>query len=138
MSVENGESKTLLLAFINRLKALADDKIGITLDECDVRKEAKSAGFDTVKIGEVVRWLVKVDKHGRGAMDDAEVIFDLYRSVTENGGARFDEMMTDARDKAILKLFAPDDQVEAKISAASRKSKTALTLSRAARAATEL
>lgn len=137
MSVENGESKTLLLAFINRLKALADEVADIRTDMAAVRKEAKSAGFDAVKIGEVVSWLIKVDKHGRDAMDDAEAIFDLYRSVTEAGGARLDDIMTEDRDKALLRLFAPDDQVEAKINAQTKKSRTALVMARAAKMARE-
>jgi uncharacterized protein (UPF0335 family) len=135
---DGGGSRTLLLAFINRLKALADEKIDISIDERSVRKEVKSAGFDAVKVNEVVRWLVKVDKHGRAAMDDAEAMFDLYRQVTEADGARFDDIMTEARDKALLKLFAPDDQVEVKINAKAHAARTALTLSRAARAATDL
>lgn len=134
---DGGGSKTLLLAFINRLKALTDDVIDIRLDMRDVRKEAKSAGFDPVKIGEVVSWLVKVDKHGRAAMDDAEAMFDLYRSVTDADGVSLDSMMTEARDKALLKLFAPDDQVEAKINAKTKSMRTALVMARAAKMARE-
>ena len=129
------QSKTLLVGFVNRGKALADAIGDLQADYADMCREAKGAGFDGTKIREVVAWLRRVDKHGRAAMDDAEAVFDLYRSVVDAPPGSIDDMMTEARDKALLKLFAPDDQVEVKLSARAKKVKEALALSKAARAA---
>lgn len=132
---EPNESKTLLVGFINRLKTLADEIADIQADCADVRKEAKNAGFDAVKIGEVVRWLRKVDKHGRTAMDDAEAVFDLYRQAVDARSTSFDDMMTEARDKALLKIFAPQDQVEPKLNARTKRMRDALAVARGEKSA---
>jgi uncharacterized protein (UPF0335 family) len=131
-----GQSKTLLLGFVNRVKALADEIADLQADTSDVVKEAKAAGFDGTKIREVVAWLRKVDRHGRDKMDEAEAIFDLYRQV-EGRAQRFDEMMDDARDRALLKIFAPDDQVTPKLNQRTKKAREAATLARAAKHARE-
>lgn len=128
------QSKTLLTGFVTRGKALADEIGELQADLSDVIREAKGAGFDGTKIREVIAWLRKVEKHGREAMDDAEAIFDLYRSVVDAPTGKIEDMMSEARDKALLKLFAPDDQVEAKLSARAKKVREALALSKAARA----
>lgn len=132
---DDGQSKTLLVGFVNRVKSLRDEIADLQADARDVLAEAKSAGFDRVKISEVVRWLMRVDKHGRDAMDEAEAIFDLYRSVVDGGAVRFDEMMDDARDRALLKIFAPDDQVTPKLNTRVKAARTAAVMARAARAA---
>ena len=132
---EDTQSKTLLVGFVNRVKALADQILELQADQREVCKEAKSAGFDPVKVREVVRWLMKVDKHGRPAMEEAEAIFDLYRSVVDGGAVKFDDLMNDARDRALLKIFAPDDQVETKLNRRTQSSRNALALARAAKAA---
>ena len=132
---DDGQSKTLLVGFVNRVKSLRDEINDLQADINDVCKEAKSAGFDSTKIREVVRWLIKVDKHGRPAMEEAEAIFDLYRSVVDGGVANFDEMMDSARDRALLKIFAPDDQVAPKLTKRVKAAQTAAAMARAARAA---
>jgi uncharacterized protein (UPF0335 family) len=132
---EDGQSKSLLVGFVNRVKALKDEIAELQADARDVLKEAKGAGFDPVKIGEVVRWLMKVDKHGRDKMEEAEAIFDLYRSVVGGGAVSFDDMMDDARDRALLKIFAPDDQVTPKLTNRVKAARTAAVMAHAARAA---
>lgn len=110
----SGHSKDLLLGYIRSVKGLRDDRRGITEEIAEIKKAARKAGFDGTKIEEVVRWLEKVEKHGRDVMDEAEAIFDLYRTVADGNGKDFDEIMDDARDRALLKIFAPDDQLAVK------------------------
>lgn len=130
-----GQSKTLLVAFVNRIKNLREQRSALTADIGDVRKEAKEAGFDSRKIEEVVRWMEDCEKHGRTEMEAAEMIFDLYREVVEGGGQSFDSMMSEARDKALLKIFAPEDQMEAKVTARVQKMRDAIAMAKAAKAA---
>lgn len=133
----DGQSKTLLVGFVNRVKALADEIADLQTDTAGVIKEAKAAGFDGTKIREVVAWLRKIDKHGRDRMEEAEAIFDLYRQVVEGCAQGFEEMMDDARDRALLKIFAPDDQVAPKLNQRTKSARTAATLARAAKQARE-
>ncbi len=133
-----GQSKTLLTSYVKRVKAREDEIAEIRADVSEICKEARDAGFDSTQIREVVRWLIKLDKHGRAAMDEAEAIFDLYRSVVDGGAVKFDEMMTEARDRALLKIFAPDDQMDAGLNKRRKTARTAATLSRAAREAGNL
>lgn len=128
-------SKTLLLAFINRVKRIADEIKDMQADITDVCKEAKDAGFEAKRIREVVRWLQKVDKHGRSAVDESEAIFDLYRSVVDGGSTSLDAMMNDARDRALLKIFAPHDQAGEKLNLRTKKARDAVALAQAAKAA---
>ena len=101
------ESKTLLLGFINRVKTLEDERAELAADAADVCKEAKGAGYEPVRIREVVRWLRRIDKHGRFAVDEAEAIFDLYRHAADPSAKPLSAMMPDERDQALLRLFAP-------------------------------
>jgi uncharacterized protein (UPF0335 family) len=135
MQDDANDSKAMLVGFVNRVKSLADEIKDLQADISDVVKEAKSSGFDGTKIREVVRWLQKVDKHGREKVEEAEAIFDLYRAHVEGGGSRIEDMMSDARSKAILATFAPDDQGDAQLSRRRRIARTAATLARAAREA---
>lgn len=135
MSDDGGQSKTLLVGFVNRVRNIREERAALTKDLADVRKEAKNAGFDGTKIEEVVRWLEKVDKHGRQAMDEAEAIFELYRGVVDGGAQGFDDMMNDARDRALLKIFAPDDQVSPKLTQRTKKMHEALAMAAAAKKA---
>lgn len=128
-------SKTLLLAFIRSVKAHADEIGEIQEQISDVVKEAKGAGFDGTKIREVVSWLRKIDKHGRDKVDEAEAIFDLYRTAVDGGATKLDEMMSDARDRALLAIFAPTDQVDKKLNQRRKNMKTALAMAAAAKAA---
>ena len=134
---DEGQSKTLLVGFINRVKTLADEIGELQADITDVCKEAKGAGFEPTKIREVVAWLRKIDKHGRSKVDDAEAIFDLYRGVVDGKAASFDEMMDSARDRALLSIFAPNDQMEGNLTRQRKGARTAVAMARAAKAARE-
>lgn len=132
---EDGQSKLLLVGFIQRVKAIMDEVAELNADIAEECKEAKDRGFDGTKIREVARWLRKIDKHGRDKVDEAEAIFDLYRSVVGGTETKFDDMMDSARDRALLAMFAPDDQVEKKLNASRKRMNTALALAAGARAA---
>lgn len=133
--IEGGESKTLLAGFVNRVKSIADEIKDRQADVTDICKEAREAGFDSTKIREVVRWLQKIDKHGREKVDEAETIFDLYRSVVDTGGKSLPEAMETERDKQLLAMFAPDDQVDANLSKRRKTMRNSMALARAAREA---
>lgn len=128
-------SATLLKGFVTRVLRLRESIAELQADVRDVRKEAKLAGFDAVKLLEVVRWLEKVEKHGRPAMEEAEALFDLYRTAVDGKAASFDDMMNDARDRALLKIFAPDDQVSPKLNRRVAAMQHAATMARAAKMA---
>lgn len=132
---DSGQSKTLLVGFINRVKTLADEIGEIQADISDICKEAKSAGFDSTKIREVVSWLRKIDKQGRDKVDEAEAIFQLYCQVVDGRAQGFDQMMDSARDRALLAIFAPTDQVDAKINQRTRKARDAVAMAKAAKQA---
>jgi uncharacterized protein (UPF0335 family) len=131
------ESPELLKAFVDRVKRLEDERADLAADAAEVVKEARGAGFDGTKIREVVRWLRKVEKHGREAVDEAEALFDLYRSFAEPGTASFDDMMEEARDKALLRVFAPDDQIAPKLTRRRQAMQSAAALAKAAARARE-
>lgn len=103
-------AKEMLLSYIRRVKDLRQQVRDINAEKAEVKKEARDNGFDSTKIEEVVRWIEKVEDLGRDEMDEAEALYDLYRSVYDGGAQDFDAMMDDARDRALLKIFAPDDQ----------------------------
>lgn len=125
-------SQTLLKAFIDRVKRLEDERAELGADITDVVKEARGAGFDGTKIREVVRWLRKCEKNGREAMDEAEALFDLYRMAIDGKAESFDSMMDEARDRALLKIFAPDDQIAPKLNVRAQRAKVATALAKAA------
>ena len=100
------DSEQRLRAFIKRILHLREERKAITDDIADVSKEAKAAGFDSVKITEVCRWLERCEKHGRDAMVEAEAIFDLYREVAEDSGGPLSALFDQAKDKALVELFA--------------------------------
>lgn len=133
--MSEGQSKTLLSGFVTRGKAIADEIGTLQEDLSALCKEAKDAGFEPTKIREVIRWLRKIDKHGREKVDEAEAIFDLYRTVVDGGPVTLDEVMDSARDRALLAIFAPDDQVEKKLSKRRQAMKTALAMAAAAKQA---
>jgi len=132
---DDGQSQQLLKGFVERILRIRDEIRELQQDVASERKEAKLRGFDATKIMEVVRWLEKVDKHGRAAMDEAEALFDLYRSAVDGRAAGFDAMMDDARDRALLKIFAPDDQITPKLNKRVQAARNAAVLARAAKMA---
>src|SRR3546814_12645234 len=107
--VEGGDSKQMLAGFVNRVKTIADQIKELQADITDECKDARDAGFDSTKIREVVRWLQKIDKHGREKVDEAETIFDLYRSGVDTGGKSMSEAMKTDRVNRLLCIFTPED-----------------------------
>ena len=112
--MSEGQSKVLLASYVKRAKAIIDQVIALQGDMRELKKAAKNDGFDGTKIGEVARWLAKVDKHGREAEGEAEALSHRSRSDADGGAVNFDDMDS-ARDRALLKVFAGEDQVEQKL-----------------------
>ncbi len=108
----SGHSKDLFVGFLKGMRALRDERRDINVEIAEKRKEMRKAGFDPKQMEKVVRWLEEVDDKGRDVVDEAEALFELYRDVAAGGGKDFDEIMTDARDRALLKIFAPTDQTK--------------------------
>jgi uncharacterized protein (UPF0335 family) len=104
-------AKQLLVDFCRRVRALRDQRREINADLAELRKEQKEAGFDAKRIEQVVRWQEEIDDKGRDFVDEGEALFDLYRSVVDGEGQNLDDIMNDARDRALLKVFAPEDQM---------------------------
>ena len=127
-----GHSRDQLVAAIREVLDIRQQVRDLNAFKAERKKEFKAAGFDSRKIEEVCMWLEKVEKHGREAMDEAEAIYDLYRQVVDGEGKAIGAMMDDARDRALLKIFAPDDQVDAKLTASAKKMRTSLALAQGA------
>jgi uncharacterized protein (UPF0335 family) len=66
-----------LRLLIERVERLEDEKKGISDDIKDVYAEAKSTGFDTKIMKQIVR-LRKMEKHAR---DEADALLDTYRAA---------------------------------------------------------
>ncbi len=108
----SGHDKQLLLGFIKSKRDARDRRREINAELADQRKAERKAGFDPKQIEAVVRWLEECEDKGREVVDEAEALFELYRNVADGAGLDFDEIMTDARDRALLKIFAPEDQLK--------------------------
>ena len=108
------DAKALLLSFMRRMRALRDQRREINTDLAEVRTEAKDMGFDAKRIEMVVRWQEECEDKGREIVDEGEALFDLYRSVVDGEGRNLADIMDDARDRALLKIFAPDEQAPVK------------------------
>lgn len=109
-----GHARDLLIGHIRAVKDWRAQRREINSCIAEQKKQARDQGFDGTKIEEVVRWIEKVEKHGRDVMDESEALYELYRNTWDGGGKDFSEMMDDARDRALLKLCAPDDQTAPK------------------------
>ena len=66
-----------LRLLIERVERLEDEKKGISEDIKDVYGEAKSNGFDTKIMKQIVK-LRKMEKHAR---DEADALLDTYRAA---------------------------------------------------------
>lgn len=66
-----------LRLLIERVERLEEEKKGISDDIKDVYGEAKSRGYDTKIMKQIVR-LRKMEKHAR---DEADAILDTYRAA---------------------------------------------------------
>jgi uncharacterized protein (UPF0335 family) len=103
-------AKQQLMNGLRRCRALRDQRREINADLAEWRKEHKDLGFDPQRMEMVVRWQEDVDDKGRELVDEGEALYELYRSVVDGEGQNLEEIMGDARDRALLKIFAPTDQ----------------------------
>lgn len=68
-----------LRSFIERIEKLEEEKAALAEDVKEVYAEAKSAGFDTKIMRQVIR-LRKMDPHDR---EEMEHVLDLYRRALD-------------------------------------------------------
>jgi len=64
-----------LRSFVERIERLEEEKEGLTSDIRDVYAEAKSSGFDT----KIMRQLVRLRKMDRDDLAEQDEILELYR-----------------------------------------------------------
>lgn len=77
MSTEQNITADQLRLFIERIERLEEEKKGIADDIKDTYSEAKSQGFDTKTMRQIVR-LRKLEKHAR---DEADALMETYRAA---------------------------------------------------------
>lgn len=106
--------KNLLLGYIRQVVAALEQVAEANADKAEVKKSAKAAGFDPVNVERHARRLMKIDKLGRDKVLEDESLWESYRDVVEGKGKDFDDMMDDARDRALLKIFAPNPELAPK------------------------
>lgn len=70
-----GVETTKLKSYIERIERLEEDKAGIAADVRDVFAEAKSNGFDT----KTMRQVLKLRKMKSNERTEAEYMLDLYK-----------------------------------------------------------
>ena len=75
MSEVEGIAKEQLQKFIERIERLEDEKQALQADIKDVYAQAKSQGFDTKAMRQIIK-LRKLDEQER---EEAEQIIDLYK-----------------------------------------------------------
>ena len=73
----SGVTGERLRSFIERIERLEEEKQGLQSDIKDVYAEAKSAGFDTKIMRQIVR-IRKMEPHER---KEQEELLDLYKSA---------------------------------------------------------
>ncbi len=66
-----------LRSFVERIERLEEEKSSIAADISEIYKEAKSTGFDTA----IMRQVVKLRKMDRAARTEQEAILDLYKAA---------------------------------------------------------
>ena len=77
MADTGGIAADRLRSFIERIERLEEDRAGLNADIREVLSEAKSAGFDTKTIRQIVR-LRKLDPNER---QEQEHLLEVYRSA---------------------------------------------------------
>ncbi|MEM6491857.1 MAG: DUF2312 domain-containing protein [Pseudomonadota bacterium] len=77
MAEESGLAGDRLRSIIERIERLEEERRGIGADIRDIYAEAKSAGFDSKVVRQIVR-LRKMDAHDRR---EQEELLDLYKSA---------------------------------------------------------
>ncbi len=77
---DKGISAQRLKSFIERIERLEEEKKNLSTDLKEVYSEAKSGGFDTKIMRQVVR-MRKIDKADR---QEQEALFQIYWDAIEN------------------------------------------------------
>lgn len=72
-----GIAAVALLQFIERIERLEEEKANISADIKDVYAQAKSQGFDT----KTVRQIVKLRKMSQEERDEQEALLDIYKAA---------------------------------------------------------
>ena len=76
--MENGSiGKDQLLAFINRIERMEEDKAAIVGDIKEIYLEAKSSGFET----KIIRKIVSIRRKSKEERQEEEALLDLYMST---------------------------------------------------------
>lgn len=70
---------TRLLSLIERIERLEEEKEAISFDIRDVYAEAKSAGFDT----KIMREIIKLRKMNAADRDEKEILLETYRKALD-------------------------------------------------------
>ena len=79
MSEVGGIDSTRLLSLIERIERLEEEKSAISSDINDVYAEAKSAGFDT----KIMREVIKLRKMNAADRDEKEILLETYRKALD-------------------------------------------------------
>jgi uncharacterized protein (UPF0335 family) len=79
MSEVGGIDSTRLLSLIERIEHLEEEKSAITSDINDIYAEAKSAGFDT----KIMREIIKLRKMNAADRDEKEFLLETYRKALD-------------------------------------------------------
>ena len=77
MSEVGGIDSTRLLSLIERIEHLEEEKSAILSDINDIYAEAKSAGFDT----KIMREIIKLRKMNAADRDEKEILLETYRKA---------------------------------------------------------
>jgi len=75
MSETGGIDNTRLTSLIERIERLEEEKKGIQSDIRDIYAEAKSVGFDT----KIMREIIKLRKMNAADRDEQDYILEAYR-----------------------------------------------------------
>lgn len=79
MSEVGGIDGNRLLSLIERIERLEEEKEAISSDIRDVYAEAKSAGFDT----KIMREVIKLRKMNTADRDEKEFLLETYRKALD-------------------------------------------------------
>lgn len=73
---DNKETKSQLLAFIDRIERLEEDKAAVSTDIKEVYAEAKTTGFET----KIIRKIISIRRKSKEERQEEEALLDLYMS----------------------------------------------------------
>lgn len=79
MSEVGGIAVDRLRSLIERIEYLEEEKEAISSDIRDVYAEAKSAGFDT----KIIREIIKLRKMNAADRDEKEILLETYRKALD-------------------------------------------------------